>query len=481
MLELICGACQGRLLVETPGTTVACPHCGTVLETAVEPPPGAPGTIVQTADSDPATAPDPAADTVRMDFWVPSPSAPDSLGLTEIFPGPAGAAGSAEAIPDFTFLQPAPDIPAALAGNEIPPEPAPSVDAPLEPVAIAEAAEPISEPAGVPEFAPAIGTAESLSANEPAAGDAVPVEAIPMALGAEPAVGEMPRPDVAAASAAESPQRAAALSATPAARTGPSPFAFKLVVSYASAMTLACLYLLWLVYFLRTHSRTLDLPDLAPDASHKKVGLMYVRPNQDMPAANVMRLGQTRQYGSLNVTPLRVTRGPVEFMYYDADKGYERPPEGPVLKLHLRFANVSPDQEFAPLDGRLVFTKIPDRKAFGLFWTNNFVCSAAERKDRARHVLAFDLSPDSPWMLKGQNLDRELKPGESVETFIATSQENLDSLEGDLLWRVHFRKGYNRESFRGVTTLIEVRFKSSDIVDEPPLPAEDAKAEGSDA
>ena len=33
MMELICGACHGHLLVEQPGTTVACPHCGVHLQT----------------------------------------------------------------------------------------------------------------------------------------------------------------------------------------------------------------------------------------------------------------------------------------------------------------------------------------------------------------------------------------------------------------------------------------------------------------
>ncbi|MFP6703875.1 MAG: hypothetical protein VB861_19155, partial [Planctomycetaceae bacterium] len=27
-LEVACGSCQGRLVVETPGSVVACPHCG---------------------------------------------------------------------------------------------------------------------------------------------------------------------------------------------------------------------------------------------------------------------------------------------------------------------------------------------------------------------------------------------------------------------------------------------------------------------
>lgn len=35
MMELICGACQGRFRVSVPGTTVACPHCGTHVQAPV--------------------------------------------------------------------------------------------------------------------------------------------------------------------------------------------------------------------------------------------------------------------------------------------------------------------------------------------------------------------------------------------------------------------------------------------------------------
>jgi hypothetical protein len=86
----------------------------------------------------------------------------------------------------------------------------------------------------------------------------------------------------------------------------------------------------------------------------------------------------------------------------------------------------------------------------------------------------FDLTPSGNWLLKGENLDRELVPGQVLETFVPTTPEQIDSLSGDLVWRVHFRKGYNRTSFRGVTTLIEVLFNRSDIVDEEPVHVEPA-------
>ena len=245
---------------------------------------------------------------------------------------------------------------------------------------------------------------------------------------------------------------------------GVSPALFLLIVSYASAVTLVCLYLAYRVW---TSPSTLDLPDLAPPkVSGKKVAaLQYLPPKIMLPASNVLPLGDSRQFGSVRVTPLRVMRGEVEFLYYDTAKDETKPPAGPVLKLYLRFENVSQDQEVIPLDRQLVFTKELGAD-YGIYKANNFVCNVPDRTRLSRHVYVYDMSPDSEWLMKGQNLDRELKPGETFETFIATTEEQIDRLQGALVWRVHFRKGYNPQSYRGVTTLIEVPFLSSDIVDE---------------
>jgi len=101
--------------------------------------------------------------------------------------------------------------------------------------------------------------------------------------------------------------------------------------------------------------------------------LIYLSPDQEIPRPTFLKLGESRQYGSLKVTPLRVTRGPLAFEYYEPEADQQREPEGPVLKLHLRFENVVAEQEFIPLDSKLVFTKELDKKAYGLFKVNNFV------------------------------------------------------------------------------------------------------------
>ena len=47
-----------------------------------------------------------------------------------------------------------------------------------------------------------------------------------------------------------------------------------------------------------------------------------------------------------------------------------------------------------------------------------------------------------------------------------TSENDLEKLNGELIWRVHFRKGYGPKGL-GCTTVFEVRFNSKDIQDEP--------------
>ncbi|MFN0051667.1 MAG: hypothetical protein ACKV0T_05720 [Planctomycetales bacterium] len=265
-----------------------------------------------------------------------------------------------------------------------------------------------------------------------------------------------------AAPSTESPSRETTATVGP---SPPSRMATTLLISYASAVTLVCLYL---AYLLSQRNPLLDLPDLEPPQAKKgqRLTLRYALPERPQPPSHTLRLGQSRRFGSVRVTPLRVTRGALDFEFFDPADERSRPRSAPVLKLHLRLDNVSSDQEFVALDQRLVFAKEPDKRKFGAFKANNFVCGVNDRAHHDRHVLVYDLSPESPWSVRGENLDRQLKPGDSVEVFIPTTEEGWDALAGDLVWRVHLRKGYNPQSLRGVTTLVEVIFNSSQITED---------------
>ncbi len=482
-MELICGACHGRLLAESPGTTVACPHCGTFLQTPAGTIPEEAGTLFPDADGRDAPGPNPDEDTVRLNPWeVPSLDSRVT---------PAHESFHDAVSPEATNAAAPGALPPALPAAESEPPPFIEVsESGSVKISRAEAAAPPQHGANPTNQTTAVAIVEDQNTAKIRTAFGATVEpgtpisvASPLVLapsGGQTAAMAASRNSVTSAGPFE--QCDSAILKPPddersteggTAHAGVSPLLFKLVASYASAVTVLCVYLGWQV--VRSPS-TLDLPDLPLKEIEKKVTMLkYLPPDKQVPAANVLRLGEPRRFGSLRVTPLRVTRGPVEFSFYDPESDETRPPEGPVLKLHLRFENVSKDQEFVPLDRRLVFTKEPDRNQYGIFKANNFVCKIEDRSRLARHVFVFDISPDSEWIVNGQNLDRELKPGEVVETFVATTPDQIETLSGRLVWRVHFRKGYNPKSHRGVTTLIEVLFQSTEIVDEAPIPAEKAE------
>jgi len=241
---------------------------------------------------------------------------------------------------------------------------------------------------------------------------------------------------------------------------------FMLVVSYASAVTIAFIWLL-----LNRSTADLSLPDIDPPKNKDgKIAYRLVPEEAELPAGNILRLGQTARYGNVEVTPLKVTRGPLEFVHYK-DAKRTLPSSAPVLKLWLKFSNVSKDQAFAPIDKKLMYTQLPDRKNPGSLRSNNFLCRVEEKTRTGERVLVYPLSITSEFDVKGQQLEvdlapREIQPGEEMTTFIPSDSENLSQLEGDLVWRVHIRKGHNPKSGRGVTTIVEVMFSSDDVQEE---------------
>lgn len=230
---------------------------------------------------------------------------------------------------------------------------------------------------------------------------------------------------------------------------------FIIVASYASAVTLGFIYL----WTKMQNGSALDLPDRAPpfDKKTKQVGYRLY-PEGALPGSHRLKLGQSKQFGSLMVTPVKVTKGKLEFEHHSGDTKLQiSPTDGNVLKLWLKFENVSKDQTFPPLDEDLVYAKVNER-------SNTFLCQEAERKPQGKKFLVFHRNVESDWLMKGQKLSQDLNPGETFETYIPTDDEPaVGTVEGPLAWRVQFRKGYNRSSFRGVTTVVEVEFDAKEI------------------
>lgn len=238
---------------------------------------------------------------------------------------------------------------------------------------------------------------------------------------------------------------------------------FFMAVNYASIVTLIAIYL-----FMNgagggggaSESPTERIPDVEP-AKDKKTGkLLYqvLTPTSLLAAHQILELGQTKRFGNIEVTPTKVSTGRIEFTNLQGNSNGFISPPCDVMKLHLTFKNVSKDQAIAPLRSLAFRQQRNDKK---VMTSNIFVCP---HDKRGRTVLAYELNEASE-RIKGLDIDRELKPGESCELFIPTASIGFPAMlekNQDFVWRVQFRKGYGPRSF-GVTTLIEVKFSKDKV------------------
>jgi hypothetical protein len=427
-----------------------------------------------------------ADDTVPVTA-VPSPLADVEIGFSssqQFSLGPIGETPAAESPPVSQVTAPPPPTPpvfAASPSETAPPAVVPSV---LATTAVATPG-PLTfgaAPAAPPFPTPPSPTPVTSSPLTFGAAPVTPVSA-PLTFGAAPAAALPATPTFTAAPpqsasfqtpAMPSPQAPAMTAPTVAQEVAGfaesesqsrQKFLFMLLIivgSYASAVTIVLVYML---IFGRT-SNLESLPDLIPEID-KRTGAVkwnYNAPKNDVAPGHVLSLGQSRRFGNVRVTPLKVTRGRIAFEHFTGEARMGRDPSDPVLKLWVKFENASRDQTFAPLDSYVLFTR--SRGSLNEpVKANGFLAVESNRKAGKSIFHMFDAPVQSEFRMIGQNLNRKLAPGDSVEMFIP-SEEDAQALSGDLVWRFQFRKGYNPASKRGVTTLIDVRFNSKDIINE---------------
>jgi hypothetical protein len=286
--------------------------------------------------------------------------------------------------------------------------------------------------------------------------------------GAAPAVadgetGEAPWHSPAASDSAFSSDSGPSTSRLPAsARSAPKRDTLKIaLISYAVLSTIAAGIL-----FKRLMDKSVreDRLESLPDMPVLKSGQVKVmQQDAELNPGHKLRLGEKRRFGNIEVEPIRLTRGMVEYIN-PVDPSLAPLPEGPVVKLWLRFRNVSEDQTIPVLDRYLVYTKQPIGLTPG-YQTNNFVARASDH--RAFGYMLTHPHTDQN-VLEGQELGHELAPGETMETFIP-STPLLDLPDEELLWRFHLRKGFSK-SGRGVTTLVDIAFRPEEISDEGSAP-----------
>lgn len=415
--EVTCGHCQGDILLESYVATMVCPQCGSLLE--LPDPEG----IIEGPGDTPATA------------------------ATE-----EGAIASTASLPSEREQ----DRPLAEAAS--------SLDAPaMAAVSSAEEHGPAEEHSPPRELSPvpSLPTAEPESAAvaAPWPAEDVSAQATTKVAGWSAATFPVASGETRPAREASGPRGQASVASLAWPAAVPWNW-FVIVLSYASAVTIVLLYL-WLTEGMRRQHALESLPDLVPEVHNGQVAMKVPPPQANVAPGHVLRLGESQRYGSLKVTPVKVTRGPLQFVHAFQEKGAQRQPTQPVWKLWLRFENVSRDQRFAPLDRTLVYKRIFRRRVF----TNNFLCAVDQRREDGQLYYVYDMPEFSEFLVLGQNLGQRVAPGETWETFIP-SEEGITEAQGEWVWRVQFRKGYHPVSGRGVTTLIDVHFRAEEIIEE---------------
>lgn len=475
--EMICGSCDGRLLAEQPGSVVECPHCGTHLTVPTSglqatPEPAASLSWISAAEQLAEASTSSSAiigrpqsrndgnsgrkESVRRDDTYESgddgnDEVPD---FSKFETDEADSAAPVrENLSTFPYADPEssrPETPSDLTCDACQPE-ATLRD---EPMAGDDAQEWSSDEetlriSGEEVELPAIRHSEMQFTAGP--GDAMAAAADGAGVGSDLEQ---------ASTGAESAPR----STRPDAAAGASQrILLVMLASYASAITIGLVYVL--LFGPKPQSNQLEsLPDIQPLPGQK---FQIIPVEAELPPGHTLELGgEGERFGNVFVKPLRVTRGPVEFQYFQAGATeVTREPTRPVLKLWLEFRNVSSNQVFSPLDLRLLsweFTRDSDMRRF----SNQFVRPVDTDREHPNLVFTMTHSPDDPWDIVGQNVGTVLKPDETCVMFIPTEAENLETLNGDLIWRVQFRKGFHPETLHGVTTLIDVRFDSEQIESE---------------
>lgn len=487
---LICPRCSTEIATDSPIPVFECPSCGQSLvgdsQTDAAPQPGQPPVADESASSEskapgephpgsdspavkhdqtqaePETVTEGEADQTRFDPQSVFTDSEDAEDLTDI----AALDGAQdEATPDFLAPTPADDSDDAddqsgwimnemqagaadsngmdetvVSRPRTPDEADPTVNVPVKGFSDV----PLNSEASDPEAATVMQAAPDLT--------------FPAVNTGPPPTSPQPPADAPAGKL-----EAAAASDPPPARRGAkatvSKTLFIAVASYASAVTIVVIYLLM---NRAAHHALESLPDLKPLQENE---FKIVPLDAHMAPQHSLKLGDSggRRFGNIVLRPLKVTREPVEFEYFtDTLDVAQRPPTKPVLKLWLELENVSRNQVFSPLDARLLSHEYFDDKEFTRH-SHQFVRTVDNTSDLSRVVHAMSRSEDDPWNMKGQNLGRALKPGESCVMYIATEEEGTDGLEGNLVWRLQFRKGFHEATRHGVTTLVEIEFNTDQI------------------
>jgi len=415
-----CGHCHNLMAVgeEYLGQQVRCPHCQQVV-------------LAPAPVQEPATQV-PLRDEYESIFTPPESAGEDLFGDVEV--------PRIDMPTEPTFPRPAPGAPTSPADGGLAPPPGPGMEQltltytgpePLPPTSISEGASPDGR------SAPAAPTQEATAAPE---------------VVSPPRIEPRLRPS----------------------RGGGWVTAIVLVplISYSVLATVAIVILLT---ERRNASHPLEMiPDLEGDhkggaARGGKHGSVEFRlPNPEQPVPDQLRVPvadppRSLAVGDLEVTPQKVERGRLQWAIGQTLQTF--PEDALILRLKLR--NVSRDVSFYPMDRYFVraWPKVQgDHKPYTLL----------EMGERKFYGGPLDWSRKNEF-IKGQDVNRELKPGEEMTTFFCTNPDEhaaraLDSYAGSLVWHLQLRRGLVKWTTRdgveredSATAVVGVEFAAADV------------------
>ncbi len=231
-----------------------------------------------------------------------------------------------------------------------------------------------------------------------------------------------------------------------------------LLLSYASAITIALIWMLWSGRWSRISpppSAGSDQP--VADTSYRAVEPSPTPPAMPIPPENLASVGQTIQVGELEVTPLTVISTPLELVR-SIDRRKRRREEE-CLVLRLKLTNISKQHSLTPLAPNLVRER-------GLRPYEPYIATAG-----GPSIRLFPLAFDSEWAIVGQEFTT-LQPGDTVETLVAAEPGSARRLSLEMTWRVRLRTGVYRTDMIGVPfskdEVRQVSLLDSDIESESP-------------
>jgi hypothetical protein len=230
---------------------------------------------------------------------------------------------------------------------------------------------------------------------------------------------------------------------------GHIPWGQIVLLSYASILTLALMWLLWSGRVPRPAAPETPAPEsaaaekAAAEAPSRAAPSDAESPPPPLPAENVAALGKPIRLGDLQITPLSVEARTVELVRTIDSRARRR--ENECLVLQLGFLNLSKNQTFSPLDRLLVRDR--ELRSFDPYIATS----------EGPNIRLFPLALDSEWSILGQSFP-VLAPGQSARTFIAAEPGSAGQPSDEMTWRLPLRIGVYRSDMLGVRfTKAEVR------------------------